>query len=161
MNVGSIRVTVDDATVEGRLAALGKAVVLAAAGATYKRAEKIMRESKDVFVPVDTGVLKASGHVDLPEVGLDEIDVKLGYGGAAKGYALEQHENEAYHHPPKLAWRYAESDTATPAEKAWAEHRLSEQWGQAKYLSKPLYANAEGFLEDVAAAVVAAVAKVG
>jgi hypothetical protein len=58
----------------------------------YAIGEEIMAASKEV-VPVDTGNLMNSGHVRLPEEFNNEINVKLGYGGPAAGYALAVHEN--------------------------------------------------------------------
>lgn len=65
----------------------------------YRFGEKIMSESKDRYVPVDTGTLKRSGRVDRPEISGDNVSVKLSYGGAAQAYALVQHERTDFHHP--------------------------------------------------------------
>ena len=62
-----------------------------------------MRESRDRFVPVDTGALQRSGMVDRPERHGDEIQVKLSYGGAAQAYALAVHEYPSAHSP--RSWR--------------------------------------------------------
>ena len=59
--------------------------------ALYMEGERIMAASKQL-VPVDLGILRSSGHVRLPiELG-KTIIVELGYGGAAKEYALYVHE---------------------------------------------------------------------
>jgi len=87
-----------------------------AARALFEEAEAIMAESKEHFVPVDLAVLKASGHVQVPEIEGDQVSVTMGYGGAAKDYAIVQHERLDYHHTV----------------------------GGAKYLERPLLAAARG-----------------
>jgi len=64
----------------------------------YKEAEGVMSDSKQHYVPVDVGTLKSSGHVQLPKIKKGEVSVTLGYGGAAKDYALTQHENLTFNH---------------------------------------------------------------
>lgn len=60
-------------------------------------AEVEMTESKK-RCPVDTGVLRASGHVQPAEVHGKVFSVTMGYGGAASAYAVRQHEELDYHH---------------------------------------------------------------
>lgn len=79
-----------DVLPEQALEALGQAL--------YVEGETIMTRSKQVFVPVDLGVLRASGHVKQPVVRDTAATVMLGYGGAASAYALIQHENTKYRH---------------------------------------------------------------
>ena len=64
----------------------------------YQKAEEIMTRSKAEFVPVDTGVLRASGRVDVPRKVGGKVRVKMGYGGAAQAYAWIQHQNTQYEH---------------------------------------------------------------
>lgn len=59
--------------------------------------ELIMTRSKRE-VPVDTGTLRASGHVKEPHIRGTRAEVVLGYGGAASAYALVQHERLDYFH---------------------------------------------------------------
>lgn len=56
-------------------------------------AELIMRDSKRL-VPVDEGILHGSGFVRDPRQlkGGNAAEITLGYGGAAKGYAVYMHE---------------------------------------------------------------------
>jgi hypothetical protein len=60
--------------------------------------EEIMLDSKasrpGKGVPVDKGILRASGRVEGP---MDD-EVHLSYGGAAAPYALVQHEDTSLHH---------------------------------------------------------------
>jgi len=63
------------------------------AAAIYQEAELIMGDSKENYVPVDTGALKGSGHVQLPSIVGNEITVMMGFGGPAVDYAIHVHEN--------------------------------------------------------------------
>ena len=81
--------------------------------ALYMVAEEIMTESKRDYVPVRTGVLRNSGFVNRPMVAAGRVTVTLGYGGAARSYALRVHE----------------------APVTWGQ-------GKNKYLSKPVNAKA-------------------
>ena len=98
------------------LAALGAAAIPAAAKAFYQEAERIMTASKEI-VPVDTGALRASGHVQLPEVSALNVSVTLGYGGPAAPYSVYVHEN------------------------TMARHKEGQQ---AKFLERPMLEAAEG-----------------
>ena len=77
--------------------------------ALYQEAEETITDAKE-DTPVDTGALRASGFVDLPERRPRGISVKLGFGGVAGsgnqggsnskdvGYAVFVHEDcNAYH----------------------------------------------------------------
>ena len=80
----------------------GDGAVNALARALYQEAELIMADSKKI-VDVDEGTLRNSGFVKDPKIarrggmtsgGLDNarIEVEMGYGGAASGYAVYLHE---------------------------------------------------------------------
>lgn|SRR5690554_4110573 len=69
----------------------------ALAGAMYTEAERIMAEAKRL-TPVDTGTLRASGHVQEPKVKPGRIEVVMGFGGPAAPYAIYVHENLEAHH---------------------------------------------------------------
>jgi hypothetical protein len=75
-----------------RLAASGAAVRKSVAAEMYQFSEEVMAASKEV-VPVDTGALMATGHVELPVEDGDVVTVTLGYGDTAVGYALYVHED--------------------------------------------------------------------
>lgn len=88
----------------------------------YQEAEGIMAQSKEL-VPVDTGALRASGHVGLPERAGGTIRVVLGYGGPAAPYAFKVHEDlEAFHDD-----------------------------GQAKYLEMPIRQATAGMVQRIVA----------
>lgn len=102
----------------------------AARRALRRNAEFIMTDSKENYVPVDEGELRASGHVILDD---KKLEVTLGFGGPAGignqsstnkgdvGYAIVQHETMEY------------------------SHRV----GEAKYLEKPLHAAVAHLAEDI------------
>lgn len=96
--------------------------VKAADAALYREGQAVMRVSKRE-VPVDFGVLKNSGTVWPPEKSGRQTVVKLTYGGAAKAYALKQHEDLTLNHPGQ---------------------------GKAKYLEDPVWAAVPGFLQRIA-----------
>lgn len=82
-------------------------VVKALARALYEEALIIMAESQR-RVPVDTGALRRSGRVLPPKMEGGDMVVELGYGGAASGYAMDQHENPNYRHTNGKTWKYLE-----------------------------------------------------
>jgi hypothetical protein len=79
----------------------------AAASALYREAEDIMAKSKRI-VPFDIGTLEASGHVNPPDVTPKRVTVVLGYGGAAKDYAVVQHEHTEFKHRAGRQAKYLE-----------------------------------------------------
>ena len=93
--------------VQRQLRAMPSKALQALSGAVQQEAETIMTESKRI-VPVDTGTLRASGIVAAPDVKGDTVTVELGYGGAAKAYALIQHEREDFTHPGQGTAKYLE-----------------------------------------------------
>jgi hypothetical protein len=84
----------------------GREAPKAMAKALFQEAERIMGKSKRI-VPVDKGPLRASGHVQLPEIRGKKVSVTLGYGGAAAPYAVIVHEKPARHNAP-TQWKYLE-----------------------------------------------------
>jgi hypothetical protein len=86
-----------------KLAASAAKADLAMGAAIYQAALSIFAESQRI-VPVDTGSLRASGHVRPPTKVTGGTEVEIGYGGAAAGYALYVHEiTTSYHAPPTRA----------------------------------------------------------
>ncbi len=85
---------------------LGKRATKGLASAFFQIGEEIIGESKEKFVPVDQGILRASGFVELPKISGASVTVELGFGGPAGkgnvggnsntekvGYAIVVHEN--------------------------------------------------------------------
>src|SRR6266550_1314015 len=76
----------------------------------YASAEEVMTRAKEL-TPVDTGNLRASGHVQQPKVEAGIVTLELGFGGPAGagnvgdsnsqevGYALYVHEDLNVNHP--------------------------------------------------------------
>lgn len=85
------------AEITRNLGLFGAGAKRAMAKALYVEAERIMAESAPL-VPVDFGVLKASGHVQPPEMSGERVSVTMGYGGPAEAYALVQHEDLTFRH---------------------------------------------------------------
>ena len=69
----------------------------ASGNALRAEAELLMTDAK-MRTPVDTGALRASGHVTGPLLSGREISVKLGFGGPAAPYAVKVHEDLRAHH---------------------------------------------------------------
>lgn len=103
------------------LAALGSNASDGLSAELYRVGQEVLAESQPE-VPVDIGTLKASGFVNEPVKNGDEVSVTIGYGGAAKAYALIQHENLTYRHTV----------------------------GKAKYLEHPFLRAAAGLAETLA-----------
>lgn len=95
------------------------------ASAMTTEAERIMAQAKRL-TPVDTGALRASGHVQKPKViPRTRIEVVLGFGGPSVPYAVYVHENLDAHH----------------------------KVGQAKFLEQPLFLAQDGLAERLATEV--------
>jgi len=94
-------------------AAVGPPTLLAT---LFQEANVILTASKQDYVPVDTGVLRASGFVEPPVETPNGGSVTLGFGGGAIDYAVIVHEDLTKQHPV----------------------------GQAKYLEVPLRARIAG-----------------
>lgn len=82
-------------------------------GALFREGERIMGDSKENYVPVVTGDLRSSGHVQLPKVTAKGASVELGFGGPAAPYALQVHENPNTGKTPDGSqvggWKYIEA----------------------------------------------------
>ena len=110
------------ATMERKIGALVKDP---AARALRSVGEVYMTEAKK-RTPVDTGVLRSSGHVRGPEKSGDTWQVRLIFGGPAAKYAAQVHENLTAHHAV----------------------------GQAKYLESVILEHRKTFTREVAAMMV-------
>lgn len=89
-----MRITVEITGVPELVRALGQAkerALRALEVALYQEAVLIMGQSK-LLVPVDEGTLRNSGFVELPKRDAAGVEVVMGYGGAASGYAVYVHE---------------------------------------------------------------------
>jgi hypothetical protein len=93
----SVEVTGLDKLIEN-LQQYGQKALQAIGAEMYIEAEATMTESK-TECPVDTGALRASGTVALPEFKDQGVVVEMGYGGPAAPYALYVHEDPQAVHP--------------------------------------------------------------
>ena len=75
--------------------------------ALYQEGEAIMTAAKKI-VPHDVGTLESSGYAQPPAYEGNAVSVTIGFGGAAKDYALEQHENLDYQHDEGRQEKYLE-----------------------------------------------------
>jgi hypothetical protein len=78
-----------------RLATTAKEAETLVAGAMLEEGEAMMATAKR-DTPVDTGTLRASGHVETPQVGFGQVTVTLAYG---TDYAVYVHEIRDNQHP--------------------------------------------------------------
>jgi len=89
------------------LESLGTEAAQAMAYALYNEAEGLIGEAKPQ-TPVDTGVLRASGYVQQPQISGTNVTVECGFGGAAQGYAIYVHENLEARHKAGTNAKYLE-----------------------------------------------------
>lgn len=108
----------------GALQRMSNTATHAVGRALYDEALDVAQKA-DLLVPYDTGVLARSQIVHLPQYSGNDVFVDITYGGPAKAYALEQHENLDYRHPSKASG-------------------LPPNGRQAKYLEKPAQDAAKG-----------------
>lgn len=94
----------------------------------YQKAEDIMAKSKAEYVPVNTGALRGTGHVQ-PVIydGSGGVTVIMGYGGPAAPYAGVVHERMDMVHPVGGA-KYLERPYLT---EVFSEPSLATQIGDA------------------------------
>lgn len=90
-----------------QLARFGENAEKELGGALFREATTVMNASK-VIVPVDTGALKDSSIVMLPERTGTGVSVSMGYGGAARDYAVYVHENLTARHAPPTQAKFLE-----------------------------------------------------
>jgi len=74
------------------LGTLHKEIQGAHAAELYQSAEIVMTAAKEL-TPVDTGALRASGHVQEPKIEGGTVSVELGFGGPSVDYAEIVHED--------------------------------------------------------------------
>ena len=108
-----------------RLKTKPRQVRAAAASGLYDFGDRIMKMSKDHYVPVDTHALQNSGQTGRPETRGDDVSVKLSYGGAAAPYAVYVHEITWYHHPHGQA-KYLEAPLKMMGTPTGIEHFLAK-----------------------------------
>lgn len=109
--------------VEKKLVALAKTKRKEIISNLRLKAELIMTDSKQNYVPRDKGILINTGQVQLNDTEGETVSVTLSYGGPSAPYALAIHENPSPHDPP--SWKGVKVNFHP------AGHG-------AKYLSKPI-----------------------
>jgi hypothetical protein len=87
------------------LSNLAKELPVVALMSLVQSGEEIMTDSKENYVPVDTGNLRASG---LVTIDVPNAQVNLSYGGPAIGYAIYVHEIDKNYNNGK-SWKYLQA----------------------------------------------------
>lgn len=113
---------VDISGIVRSLGVFGKRAEKVVAAALFQEAETVIGRSKKEFVPVDTGALWGSGHVQSPRISGGVVTVQAGFGGPSAPYALKVHEDLR------------------------ARHKV----GQAKYFETPFLESLRGLEERLA-----------
>ena len=98
-----------------RLSDLAEKAPDAVGAGLFLEANNIMADAK-TRVPVDQGVLRASGYVAPPVMERGSPVVELGFGGPAASYAVRQHEDTSLRHPDGGEAKFLEkaADQARP-----------------------------------------------
>lgn len=121
------------AKVSQRLEKAGRGARAALLGTLFEEGEELMRISKEQYVPVDTGTLRASGFVRKMKTSLG---VEVGFGGSAARYALKVHENP----------RSGKTGGVSPSGKKYKTWAKVGQW---KYLITPFKLRKPGLKKRV------------
>ena len=123
----------------------------AVAAGLYEAASNIMDKSLSL-VPVDTGALRSTGHVELPKIDGGHVSVEMGYGGPAgrNGQAVG-----AGRAPIRKDGTPGKPRTA-PSSVGYATHvhertDVNHPVGQAKFLEVPLVEGLPNVVTTVAA----------
>ena len=140
------------------LTALGDRAVQAAGGALYREGRRIMAVAR-ARVPVDMDTLRSSGIVQPPVVDGTRVGVTLGFGGAAKTYALFVHEGigpavgRPAFMPPVDAIRPWVRRHGIPEERAFVVARAIGRRGlrPTKYLESAMLEAQAGLADRLAA----------
>ncbi len=118
------------------LQGLGQAAPQAVGEALFDEGNELLNDSKE-YVPVDFGTLRNSGHVEPPKQVGHDIQVMVGYGGAAAAYALAVHENP----------RSGKTGGVSPSGKKYQHWATTGQW---KYLETPFKIRVAGYSSRMA-----------
>lgn len=113
-------------------------VLQAVRGALYQQAEKIITDAKRI-VPVDEGVLRASGHVQLPVLTPTSVSVTLGFGGPAGTGNVGGETNRPTARNPTgdVGYAVVQHEDLTLSHVKGAKGGGTVVIGQAKYLETP------------------------
>ncbi|HEY7824085.1 MAG TPA: HK97 gp10 family phage protein [Acidimicrobiia bacterium] len=136
--------------VEAELRRHLSAVQRAAEAALYQGGSIIMTEAKQ-RAPVNKdprvtgGTLRNSGYVTLPRTDSEGTFVEVGFGGAAKAYAVRQHEELSYRHEVGEAKYLERAINATEKEVMAHVKRVAAramQTGRSEHRGPQLYPKA-------------------
>lgn len=103
----SVRLTIDTRELDEFIQQAPGEVRKTVRSSIFAEAHEILADSQAI-VPFDEGILSSSSKVYGPRTRGDVIQAEIGYGGAAKDYALIQHENLEYRHAEGREAKYLE-----------------------------------------------------
>jgi hypothetical protein len=104
--------------IERNLQELHRAMMAKGAQGLFEAGNMVMTDAKQ-RVPVDLGALKGSGYVTAPTPTPGGMNVEIGFGGPAAGYAIYVHEDLSPRHPVGEA-KYLENAVDARAQAAFA-----------------------------------------
>ncbi len=122
---------------------IGSAAPGIVAAAIHRVGEDIMGDSKENYVPVALGGLRASGKVEPPRTVSGNFIVELSFGDTAVDYARVVHEN------PRAGKTMGVSPSGAPYPRTQGGKPTWSTVGQWKYLETPWKAHAPRVPEEI------------
>jgi hypothetical protein len=117
--------------IQAALARLGARAPKAFGNALWREGNRIMTQAKAI-TPVDTAALVNSGMVNLPEISGDTVSVTMGFGGAAKDYAIYVHEDPKARHKPPTRYKFLE-EPLTNAKQGMRQRLFADLWDDLEH----------------------------
>jgi hypothetical protein len=117
--------------IKAALARLGARAPRAFGNALWREGSRIMNAAKEI-TPVEFGVLKNSGIVNLPEISGDTVSVTMGFGGAAKDYAIYVHEDPKARHKPPTRYKFLEEPLIN-AKQGMKQRLFADLWDDLEH----------------------------
>lgn len=112
--------------------------------ALFQEGEELMAASKPL-VPVDTGALRSSGFVSLPELDdAGQLFVKVGFGGPAGSGVEEPSSSESDNRRQHKSQNKTDVGYAVYVHENMEAHHIV---GQAKYLEQPFNERKQGITD--------------
>lgn len=138
------------------LARAGALAIPALSAAMVEEQEKVIADAVEL-APSDFGTLRGSGTVLPPEIGLHEVTVVAGFGGAAAPYVVAVHEHLSEYSPP--SWQIAEGASQSVESGAFESQggsggvSFSPQGTGPKFLERPFLERAPRIYANLALGV--------
>jgi hypothetical protein len=93
-----VRVQMNTAGLRRELQRAGKRAAAGVAIGLVQLGNEVMTDAKQ-RAPVDLGAMRGSGYVSPAETRGNRVTVETGFGGPAKDYVIQQHEDLSLNHP--------------------------------------------------------------